>query len=569
MKKKIIIGVSAAVVVALGVLYFYRAYLFGDDLSKYVPKNAAFVVKIDIMGMGKKLDVKGITESDDVKDLLKELPEKQRELIEKVIKDPKTSGLNIATSPIIFGYSNSDNSPITAVLLGISDKAKLKDFITKVSDDEIRIKDADSEGFYKVVEDRGGAIYFNSNIAVILVDVNRKDINFKKERDKIAKMEKANSILSNEEYATINKQTNDIMVYLNKTELPTYYKNANPYGSIEEAEMIKTGMKFYPYAYTVNFIEDAISFKTFSSNDKDAPAILREGGLTENELKNLAPNGSPLAYFTLNMDFKKIIDLGYAIAKQIPGNPLNNGVDPIETLAAELQVPKADLLNIFQGKMSVAFAGVKMVSKTDPYTLTTSNEPFPIINAWVSLGNKEAAIKLLEQAVTNGTLVNNGGIYSENAVSYDYYNTDIYAETPAMPDTTAMPTANANAKYFVAIKGNDLIFSTDANAINSKMQGGADWTSLNAELGKSNASAKPVSFFVDLRYKNIESLVSNINPSSTYELEKYKSVLSQFKEISGYGDNKGSEMILKFTEEKKNSLQRIVDIAKKAAKLSR
>ena len=191
-----------------------------------------------------------------------------------------------------------------------------------------------------------------------------------------------------------------------------------------------------------------------------------------------------------------------------------------------------------------------------------------LINAWVSLGNKEAAIKILEQAVTNGTLVNNGGIYSENAVSYESYNTDPYAETPAMPDAAPMPTANTNAKYFIAIKGNDLIFSTDADAINSKMQG-SDWSSLNTELGKSNASAKPATFFVDLRYKSIENLVSNLSPSSTYELEKYKSVLSQFKEISGYGDNKGSEMILKFTEEKKNSLQRIVDIAKKAAKLSR
>jgi hypothetical protein len=128
MKKKIIIGVSAAVVVALGVLYFYRAYLFGEDLSKYVPKNAAFVVKIDLMGMGKKLDVKGITESSDFKDALEEVPKEQRELVEKVIKDPKISGLNIATSPTIFGYNNSDEAPIIGVLLGISDKEKLEIF---------------------------------------------------------------------------------------------------------------------------------------------------------------------------------------------------------------------------------------------------------------------------------------------------------------------------------------------------------------------------------------------------------------------------------------------------------
>jgi hypothetical protein len=56
---------------------------------------------------------------------------------------------------------------------------------------------------------------------------------------------------------------------------------------------------------------------------------------------------------------------------------------------------------------------------------------------------------------------------------------------------------------------------------------------------------------------------------SSYELrqiENYKSILSELKDLSGFTDNKGSELILKFTEHKKNSLQIISDIVKKVIK---
>jgi hypothetical protein len=471
-----------------------------------------------------------------------------------VIKDPKMSGLNIATAPTFFGFNNADDEPVIALLLGVSDKGKLKDFIDKIAEGETKIKDADSDGFYKVIEESGGAIYFNNNIAMILIDIKRKDIDLKKVRNKIAKMDKSSSILSNDEYVSVNKQTNDIMFYLNKKEISSFIKNMNS-GS-DETMAMTSKLKYYPYAYTLNFIDDAISIKSFNSTDKDAPVLLKEGGLTEAELKNLAPNGSPLAYLTLNMDFNKFIDYGLGIVKLIPGNPLGD-TDPLETLATNLQVPKSDLLNIFQGKMSVAFAGVKMVSKTSPYSLEPYNVPNPLINAWISLGNKEAALKILNQQVENHILVNNGGIYS--------LNTGAELDPSESPDAITNDNSN-NSNYFVAIKGNDLIFSTDYDAIVSKMQGG-DWTTLNADLGKNNATTKPSSFYLDLRYKNYENILNGI--FSSYEvsqLENYKSILSEFKDVTAFSDNKGSEVLLNFTEHKKNSLQIISDMVKNIMK---
>ena len=64
MKKSIIIAISAIGVVAIGaVIYVYLTFFNGTDFSKNVPKNSVFVMKVDLMGMGKKINLKEATES--------------------------------------------------------------------------------------------------------------------------------------------------------------------------------------------------------------------------------------------------------------------------------------------------------------------------------------------------------------------------------------------------------------------------------------------------------------------------------------------------------------------------
>lgn len=560
MKKKIIIGVSAAVVVALGVLYFYRAYLFGEDLSKYVPKNAAFVVKIDLISIGKKMedkkDKKDLTEEPFIKNSLDNLNKEQKEFMTKVIKDPKSSGLNIASSPLIFGFNYSDNEPIVAMILGVSDKGKLKNFIDKIyeiRDEDTKVKDPDDEGFYKAaLGDDNSIIYFNGSIAILLSDVSNKKINLRAVRNKIAKMEKSNSILSNEEYVSFNKQPNDLMVYLNKEEIGKIAKKySNNFGFQESL-----ALSSIPKAVTLNFNEDAISLKTYLSADK-SNVFLKDGGLTESELKNIDPNGKPLAYFTINLDTKKQIDY---ILNQLKSDAnasyqINDFNNTIDLMAAELQVSRDEILNTLNGKISFALSDVKMVQKTNPYSLETTNEPNFLLNGWAHLGNKTALLKILELAVTKGTLVNNGGIYSENTVGYDSYNSD-------QSEGEAVPAPAANSKYFIAIKGNDLFFSTDHDAIASKMQG-TDWKSLSTESGKGIVTSKPVTFYADLNYNRYAEILKNSNLINPYILDNLKTVLSEFKEFSVSGDKNESEMLIKFTDEKENSLRRIFDIVKK------
>ena len=180
------------------------------------------------------------------------------------------------------------------------------------------------------------------------------------------------------------------MVYFNGTELAKV---------LEANDQMKNSMKSAPYAMTLNFIEDAISVKMFGSKSKDAPtAIYNESGFTESELKNIDPKGGPLAYFTMNLNVKKVLSL---LNDQASNNyDIANFFTQVENVANELNIPKENLLNVFDGKMSLSFSGLKPASYSE--NLLMYEEELPFVNGWAHLGNKEAAIKLLDLMVTGG-----------------------------------------------------------------------------------------------------------------------------------------------------------------------
>ena len=78
-------------------------------------------------------------------------------------------------------------------------KQKFKSFISDLSKD-ISVKDLGDDGFYEISDDNSEEvkIYFNDDIAMLLIDMNRNDLSFKKVRDKLLNLDKSNSILSNE-----------------------------------------------------------------------------------------------------------------------------------------------------------------------------------------------------------------------------------------------------------------------------------------------------------------------------------------------------------------------------------
>jgi hypothetical protein len=365
----------------------------------------------------------------------------------------------------------------------------------------------------------------------MLLDIDNKNVNLKRTRDEILSLNKDNSILTNEDFNTVNKQTNDMMVYFNGIE----------FGKVIDAnDQMKNSMKSIPYAMTLNFIEDAISMKMFGTKSKDAPtAIYNESGFTESELKNIDPKGGPLAYFTMNLNVKKVLSL---LNDQASNNyDIANFFTQVENVARELNIPKENLLNVFDGKIGMSFSGMRAANYAD--SLFAYQPALPFVNGWAHLGNKEAAIKLLDLMVTGGILNYNDGIYAEK-------------------NDFGTPGA------FMAIKDNDLFISTQEENIKSKLTGG-DWNALKEDYGKKDVLAKPVTIFADLNYSSYESMLkSNMNQNDLDALNKFKNTLSSFKNLSLTGNSNEFEMVIQFSEKKTNSLERIIELLQEAYRLT-
>lgn len=541
MQKKIIIALSGfAVIVLGGLFYVYMTFFNGSDFSKYVPKNAMMVMKVDLMGMGKKINLQNATESKVFrKEVLENLKSSQKEMIEKVIDNPTKSGLQLASKPTLFVYNNSksEEEPVMAFIFGISDKKNFNDFLEKIAKD-ITIKEPDMDGFSSAnIESDKFVLYFNNKVGIVLLDLDNKGLALKRVRDEILALDKGNSILTNEDYSALNNQTNDMMVYFNGAELLKVLE----LNKMDVNEKMKQSMKSVPYAMTLNFNEDAISLKTFNSKSKDATTagLYKEGGFTETELNNIDPKGSPLAYLTLNMDTKKILDL---ISNQ--SSLMQGGIslmNQIENFAATLNISKEELLNVIDGKMSFSFSGIKPRNLSD--TTFQFQPTTPLVHGWFHLGNKEAATKILDYLIANGSFVNNDGIYTVNTTITE----------PGM---------------FIAIKGNDLFYSSQLESIQNKLKG-KEWDGLKESLGKKDVLAKPVSAFADLRYSSYEPMIqSELNSTEFEAIQKFKNILSSFKSLTITGSNTETEMVIQFTEKKTNSLQRIIELLQEAYRLT-
>lgn len=536
MKKSIIIAISAIVVVTIGaVIYVYLTFYNGTDFSKNVPKNSVFVMKVDLIGMGKKINLKEASEFKAFgKEIMENMNTSQKEMIEQLMKNPLKSGLQLGSKPTLFAFNNSKTKeePVMGFIFGVSDKKNFSDFIGKMAK-EITVKEPDQDGFYSAnLTGENFVLYFKDKVGIMLVDIDNKNIELKRVRDEILSLNKDNSILTNEDYNTLNKQTNDMMVYFNGIELAKV---------LEVNDQLKNSMKSIPYAMTLNFNEDAISMKMFGSESKDAPtAIYNESGFTESELKNIDPKGGPLAYFTMNLNVKKFLSL---INDQASNNiEIANFFTQVENLAMELNIPKENLLNIFDGKIGMSFSGMRAANYSSD-SLREYQPALPFINGWAHLGNKEAATKILDLMVTNGALVNNDGVYMEN-------------------------TGFGTPSYFMAIRGNDFFLSTQEENIQSKLKGG-DWNALKEDYGKKDVLAKPATVYADLRYSSYESLLkSNMNQNDLDALNKFKNILSSFKSGSITANSNGFEMVIQFNEKKTNSLQRIIELLQEAYRLT-
>ena len=543
-KKLIIIGVALVGLIGVGV-YFLLPLLSSKDLSRYVPKNAVFVLKTDIAQMGGKIDFKEIAELKFFrKEVMENMKSSQKDMVEKTMKNPINSGIQFRTAPTFFVFEHSEDEPVAVFMFGVSDAKKFNTFISDMSND-ISVKEPSSDKFYEasVDGDNNMSIYFNNNIAMVLVDLDRKDISLKRVRDKIVDVSKENSILSNEAYSKFNAQKNDVMAFLNTKELGKILKNQGMggQGQIDPEDL----SSMLPTAMALNFNEDAVSLKSFYSEKAGKTNVLKEGGLTEGELKNIAARGNPFAFMTVNLDPAKLIDAAVELSEMTDPNAKDEFFGSVDELASTLNTDRESMFKLFAGKMSVAFSGIIEQSKFDPFILEETKNKAPRFYFWAKLGNRSLAESILDKIVEGGGATESEGVYAFNEEN-------VYDPT-----------------LYIAIKGENLFVSTDLSGIKGKVNND-NWETLTEGGGKQLALSKPIAAFVDLNYKNYQDLVeSSVGPSESELFDKLnKKVFSSFKNITLSSTDKEAEMLLQLSEQKKNSLQRLIVMIDEAYRIT-
>lgn len=541
-KKGIIIGTILVIVIGAAA-YFLLPFLSGKDLSKYIPKNAVFAMKMDLAQLGGKIDVKEIQDLKFFKkEIMGQMKSSEKDMMESVMQNPLKSGIQFRTAPIFFIFDQSDNEPVAVFMFGIADAKYFKTFISDLSKD-ISVKDPSNDEFYEVSndDDEKVKIFFNDDVAMVLADLDNKDISLKKVRDKLIGLEKENSILSNELFTSLNSQKNDVMAFLNKKELTKVMENQNASG-LGESELL--GLSYLPTGMALNFNVDAISLKAYTTDKSGNTNMLKESGISVDELKNIAAKGNPFAFMTINIDPVKMIDAAAEMAELNNNTSKEEFLQSADQLASTFNTDREGLFKLFSGKMSIAYSGIVEQPKVDFFTLEETMSKAPKIYFWAKLGNKQLANSMIEKMVEAGEATETEGLYALNENSYS-------------------PTV------YLGLKGDDLFVSTDLNGIKGKIKNDS-WEALVDGSAKTLATSKPVSAFVDLNYKNYQDLMEASMGASEIEIfdKLKKNVLSAFKNISISSTDKESELVLQMSEEKKNSLQRLILIIDEAYKIA-
>ncbi len=541
-KKGIIIGAILVIVIGAAA-YFLLPFLSGKDLSKYIPKNAVFAMKIDLAQLGGKIDVKEIQDLKFFrKEIMGQMKSSEKDMMESIMQNPLKSGIQFRTAPTFFIFDQSDNEPVAVFMFGIADAKYFKTFISDLSKD-ISVKDPSNDEFYEVSndDDEKVKIFFNDDVAMLLADLDNKDISLKKVRDKLIGLEKENSILSNELFTSLNSQKNDVMCFLNKKELTKIMENQNASG-LGESELL--GLSYLPTGMALNFNVDAISLKAYTTDKSGNTNMLKESGISVDELKNIAAKGNPFAFMTINIDPVKMIDAAVEMAELNNNTSKEEFLQSADQIASTFNTDREGLFKLFSGKMSIAYSGIVEQPKVDLFTLEETMSKAPKIYFWAKLGNKQLANSMIEKMVEAGEATETEGLYALNENSYS-------------------PTV------YLGLKGDDLFISTDLNGIKGKIKKDS-WEALVDGNAKTLATSKPVSAFVDLNYKNYQDLVEASMGASEIEIfdKLKKNVLSAFKNISISSTDKESELVLQMSEEKKNSLQRLILIMDEAYRIA-
>jgi hypothetical protein len=537
----IIVAVSVVLLIAGAVWFFiFRK----SNLSKYIPKNAMTVIKVNTLSLAGKLDFDEIENMKSYNDMVDQMDEGGIDM-SKLFKNPLKSGISLKDNIYLFTELNDEKSSI-GMVFGISDPNNFKDFIEKfASDANLEYKTSDEIFIYTSEGDNNTemSIVWNDDACVIYYDYEESLSKSKR----LLNQESEESILSNESYIKSEDKGGDASLYIN-------YKNINKLieNEIENLDSYypKKIKDFYKNiegsTFVLNFNKNHISIDGIQffkdENKTEEFNILGEKGLDSKAIDFISSNGKLLMGMTAVINMNEVFN----ILKTIP--KYDEGISELENI---IGLSESEIKNLLNGNISMALTDMKMkdIEKTTyeynefigDYEFQTRMVSTPIPIYCIQIGIKESSV--YKKMIAKISELGEGKITLEG-------------------NKMILPTNSEYGDVLVVNLNDRIIITNDASAAKEIDKNKKGTKSINSDLQKL-FSENPIACYVCLNFDNygnkqIKSMLSDIGQSDK-EYQMTKKLMGNFSSFSFDGSLKTSKIGIHLKKEgDQNSLMRMI-----------
>lgn len=511
---------------------------------KVIPKDAIAVVSFDLQSLYKKADVEELQKLKSFQKIKEELNNNNKEMgkiFSEILNDPKASGVDFKKNAFLFGlnnkkYGGDSRNPYIGVTAVLSDDAKFKDLLNRVSQAKNLQLDIKKEGTLNIVRlDQGTYLSWDSKKILFLKGDNTEATGVDIVLKKLYEQSKSEQITDIKGFSDFLDGQKDINVWLNFG------------GFVQDDSIFLNGMVASLYrglfnmqkdSYFYGFIDfgkDDIKLTTYSIYNEETAKLLKKYDLYDitfdkDILKN-TPEKLPLA-----MGGAINVKNYYEFLKAQFGKELNE--DDLVKLLNTQGLTKDNVLNFFGGSFMLAIEGFenqkyisydldlvedKQSEDSYEYKEVEKERMFPVFGLSFNIGDKT----LLDKGVTLAGLALENGYY----------------KLPLQKDLT----------FYFAYNNKAFYGSNSPKGVEAFLKGGVSNNAVNSDFGK-HVSKDLTYFYMSLDPNNYPKEYFNSfrdkKDKFAFDLFTQHSVDLECKRI----DNTSAEAIYHLKGVEKNSL---------------
>ena len=456
---------------------------------KVIPKDAMVVVSFDLQSLYKKADVEELQQLKSFQKFKEKISNDNKEMgkiFNEILKDPKSSGVDFKKNAFFFVYDSKkyggdSRNPYIGVTAVLSDDAKFKDLLNRVSQATETQLDIKKEGALNIVYfNEGASLSWDNKKMLFLVNDNystRVDVVLKK----LYEQSKSEQITDIKGFSDFLDGQKDINVWLN---FGGFMQDDSMFLNGIAASLYKSLFNMQKDSYFYGFIDfgkDDIKLTTYSIYNKETAKLLKKYDLYDisfdkDILKNF-PEKLPIAIGGA-VNVKNY----YEFLKAQFVKELNE--DDLVKLLNTQGLTKDNVLNFFGGSFVLAIEGFEN-QKYISYDLVEDEQSedgyeykevekermFPIFGLSFNIGDK--------------TLLDKGVALAHLALENGYY------KLPLQKDLTLYFAYNNKAFYG----------SNSPKGVEAFLKGGVSNNAVKSDFGK-HVSKDLAYFYMSLEPKD-------------------------------------------------------------------